>query len=124
MKISSSFTFKCSGKTVASLLPVLTMGLVLLYPHPANVQGETSSPSADLCTITPSERRVKELTVFESKLSHEEKYRILMRQGYSADDKKCYPVALEYFQDALLVKPGDPYALQAIENMQSYLRRD
>jgi hypothetical protein len=97
------------------------MGLVLFDPHPENIQGKL--PAVDPCVITPSERRVKELTVFESKLSQDEKYRSLMRQGYLADHQKCYPAALEHFQDALSVKPGDSYALKAIENMQAYLRR-
>jgi tetratricopeptide (TPR) repeat protein len=45
----------------------------------------------------------------------------LMNQGYDATDAGDYEVAITYFEQALAIRPGDPYASQALRNVQTYL---
>jgi hypothetical protein len=42
-----------------------------------------------------------------------------MQAGYEADEKKDYKKALENFEKALLERPGDRYAQQAIQNVET-----
>lgn len=46
-----------------------------------------------------------------------------MDSGYDATETGDYPSALEYFQTALTLRPGDYYAAQAIRNVQTYINR-
>lgn len=50
-------------------------------------------------------------------------YNKYMRQGYSATAKRNYRNALLSFRRALSVRPGDPYATAAINNVSKYARR-
>lgn len=50
-------------------------------------------------------------------------YERLMRLGYDATQRHHFREALSQFQAALRVKPGDPYAEQAIRNVSTYLQR-
>lgn len=50
-------------------------------------------------------------------------YERLMRLGYDATQRHHFRDALGHFQAALRVKPGDPYATQAVRNVSAYLRR-
>ncbi|MGF1457617.1 MAG: tetratricopeptide repeat protein [Leptolyngbyaceae cyanobacterium] len=45
----------------------------------------------------------------------------LMNQGYDATEAGNYQSALESFEQALALRPGSPYASQAILNVQTYL---
>ncbi len=46
-----------------------------------------------------------------------------MNAGYTATQQRNYQNALAYFQRALQLRPGNPYARRAVQNVQSYLRR-
>lgn len=46
-----------------------------------------------------------------------------MNAGYAATQQRDYRTALTYFQRALELRPGNSFATQAINNVQSYLRR-
>lgn len=48
----------------------------------------------------------------------------LMNQGYDATQSGRYEAALDYFQQALRIRPGDYYATQAIRNVRTYLNSD
>lgn len=48
----------------------------------------------------------------------------LMRAGYSATQQRDYQTALSYFQQALQLRPNNPYARRAVSNVQGYLQRD
>ena len=50
-------------------------------------------------------------------------YERLMRLGYDATQRHYFSQALGHFQAALRVKPGDPYATQAVRNVSTYLQR-
>jgi tetratricopeptide (TPR) repeat protein len=50
-------------------------------------------------------------------------YERLMRLGYDATQRHHFSDALGHFQAALRVKPGDPYATQAVRNVSTYLQR-
>ncbi|MBW4478801.1 MAG: DUF928 domain-containing protein [Tolypothrix brevis GSE-NOS-MK-07-07A] len=56
--------------------------------------------------------------------SSQSNYSKYMLQGYDATKLRNYPVALNYFQQALKARPGDTYATIAINNIQSYMERD
>ena len=45
---------------------------------------------------------------------------MLMNQGYDATDAGSYASAITYFEQALAIRPGDPYASQALRNVQTY----
>lgn len=45
-------------------------------------------------------------------------YTQVMNAGYQAFDRQDYAIALQHFQTALQYRPGDSYALKAIENVQ------
>jgi Tfp pilus assembly protein PilF len=47
-----------------------------------------------------------------------------MRAGYSATQQRDYQTALSYFQQALQLRPNNPYARRAVSNVQGYLKRD
>lgn len=47
-----------------------------------------------------------------------------MNQGYDATEAGNYSEALDNFQQALALRPGDYYASQAIRNVQTYLNSD
>lgn len=51
-------------------------------------------------------------------------YTKYMLQGYNATKQRNYPVALNYFQQALQARPRDTYATLAIRNIKSYMERD
>ncbi|PSN18264.1 hypothetical protein C7271_13415 [filamentous cyanobacterium CCP5] len=51
-------------------------------------------------------------------------YDQLMNQGYDATEAGRYQAALERFQQALEIRPGDYYATQAIRNVRTYLNSD
>ncbi|HAJ59949.1 MAG TPA: hypothetical protein DCP31_12325 [Cyanobacteria bacterium UBA8543] len=46
-----------------------------------------------------------------------------MNAGYTATQKRDYQNALNYFQRALQLRPNNPYAVRAVQNVQGYLRR-
>ena len=46
-----------------------------------------------------------------------------MNAGYTATQQRDYQRALTYFQRALQLRPSNPYALRAVQNVQGYLRR-
>jgi hypothetical protein len=48
----------------------------------------------------------------------------LMRAGYAATQQRDYSTALAYFQQALQLRPNNPYATRAVSNVQSYMQRD
>jgi hypothetical protein len=48
----------------------------------------------------------------------------LMRAGYAATQQRDYTTALTYFQQALQLRPNNPYARRAVSNVQSYMQRD
>ncbi len=48
----------------------------------------------------------------------------LMRAGYSATQQRDYQTALSYFQQALQLRPNNPYARRAVSNVQGYLQRN
>ncbi len=50
-------------------------------------------------------------------------YNKYMRQGYSATAKRNYRLALVSFRRALSVRPSDPYATAAVNNVSRYARR-
>lgn len=50
-------------------------------------------------------------------------YDSAMKAGYIAVQNRDYPAALENFRKALALRPQDPYALKAIENVEGYLER-
>ncbi|WP_416669216.1 hypothetical protein [Egbenema bharatensis] len=43
-----------------------------------------------------------------------------MAAGYEATEQRDYETALIYFQRALDERPNDPYAQQAIQNVEQY----
>jgi tetratricopeptide (TPR) repeat protein len=47
-----------------------------------------------------------------------------MNQGYDATEAGDYTAALENFQNALAIRPGNYYATQAIRNVQTYINSD
>jgi tetratricopeptide (TPR) repeat protein len=47
-----------------------------------------------------------------------------MSQGYDATEAGDYTVALENFQNALAIRPGNYYATQAIRNVQTYINSE
>jgi hypothetical protein len=51
-------------------------------------------------------------------------YDTYMQEGYGATREREYEKALESFQKALEERPEDPYAQQAIQNIESYMTRD
>ncbi len=46
-----------------------------------------------------------------------------MNAGYTATQQRDYRTALTYFQRALQLRPSNPYARRAVQNVQGYLRR-
>lgn len=50
-------------------------------------------------------------------------YNRYMRLGYDANQRHHFQDALNYFQQALKVKPGDEYATQAVRNVQTYIQK-
>jgi tetratricopeptide (TPR) repeat protein len=48
----------------------------------------------------------------------------LLQRGYDLTAQKQYHQALKYFRQALQVSPGNRYAIGAIRNVESYIRRD
>lgn len=46
-----------------------------------------------------------------------------MRLGYDATERQNYSQALEFFEKALVERPEDEYATQAIRNVQTYMER-
>ncbi|HEY9834841.1 MAG TPA: tetratricopeptide repeat protein [Stenomitos sp.] len=48
----------------------------------------------------------------------------LMRAGYAATQQRDYSTALTYFQQALQLRPNNPYATRAVSNVQGYIQRD
>ncbi len=50
-----------------------------------------------------------------------EPYTQAMLLGYAAEEQGDYQTALINFRRALAERPGDPYALRAIANMESYI---
>ena len=48
----------------------------------------------------------------------------LMRAGYAATQQRDYSTALTYFQQALQLRPNNPYARRAVSNVQGYMQRD
>ena len=46
-----------------------------------------------------------------------------MNAGYAATQQRNYPTALACFQRALQLRPGNPYAAQAVQNVQGYIQR-
>lgn len=55
--------------------------------------------------------------------SPESAYDRNMRWGYDASERGAYQQSLRRFQKALQKRPGDPYATQAIRNVQTYIQR-
>lgn len=55
--------------------------------------------------------------------SNIETYNRYMRLGYDAAQRQHFQYALTYFQSALKAKPGDEYAIQAVKNVQTYIRQ-
>lgn len=49
-------------------------------------------------------------------------YNRYMRLGYDANQRQHFQDALNYFQQALKIKPGDEYATQAVRNVQTYIQ--
>lgn len=47
-----------------------------------------------------------------------------MNQGYDATEAGNYQTALDHFQRALNIRPGDYYATQAIRNVRTYINSD
>lgn len=47
----------------------------------------------------------------------------IMNLGYAATDAREYETALRYFQQALQLRPDNPYASQAIRNVSTYIDR-
>jgi hypothetical protein len=47
----------------------------------------------------------------------------VMRAGYAATQQRDYSTALAYFQRALQLRPNNPYARQAVSNVQGYIQR-
>ncbi|MEW6491072.1 MAG: hypothetical protein AB1589_00775 [Cyanobacteriota bacterium] len=47
-----------------------------------------------------------------------------MNAGYAATQQRSYPIALACFQRALQLRPGNPYATQAVQNVQGYIQRN
>ncbi|MBD0268646.1 MAG: hypothetical protein ICV77_10175 [Cyanobacteria bacterium Co-bin8] len=45
-----------------------------------------------------------------------------MNAGYSATEIRDYETALRYFNTALQIRPNNPYALQAIRNVNTYIQ--
>lgn len=66
--------------------------------------------------MKPDEAKVRR----NSKASNYERF---MQVGYAATEKKDYQTALINFQRALKQRPGDPYASQAMRNVQTYTNR-
>ncbi len=50
-------------------------------------------------------------------------YTRYMQAGYAAVNSRDYVAALSHFRNALSQRPSDPYASQAIRNVESYLQR-
>lgn len=50
-------------------------------------------------------------------------YDSAMKAGYTAVQNRDYPAALQNFRRALGLRPQDPYALRAIQNVEAYLER-
>ena len=51
----------------------------------------------------------------------ESAYDRYMRLGYDATQRRNYEAAIQFFQEALVLRPGDYYATEAIENVRSYM---
>jgi tetratricopeptide (TPR) repeat protein len=51
-------------------------------------------------------------------------YNQYMQSGYRATRQGNYSAALNYFKQALQVRPGDRYATSAMRNIESYIARD
>lgn len=51
----------------------------------------------------------------------ESAYDRYMRLGYDATERKNYPQALIFFEKALIERPEDGYAIQALRNVQTYI---
>lgn len=55
--------------------------------------------------------------------SKQSNYDSAMRAGYAAVQNRAYKAALENFRKALELRPQDPYALKAIQNVKGYIER-
>ncbi|EDX83394.1 tetratricopeptide repeat domain protein [Synechococcus sp. PCC 7335] len=53
--------------------------------------------------------------------SVESAYDRYMRRGYDATERGNYPQAIQAFENALVERPGDGYAIQAIRNLRTYI---
>lgn len=51
----------------------------------------------------------------------ESRYDQLMRLGYDATQREEYQMALQFFQQALVERPNDYYASEAIDNVTTYI---
>jgi len=51
-------------------------------------------------------------------------YRRYMQLGYAANKQRDYQTAQSSFQSALQIRPGDPYATKALQNVRAYVRRN
>lgn len=47
-----------------------------------------------------------------------------MKMGYEAEEAKNYPFALDFFNAALELQPGDMYAKRAINNVNRYIKTE
>jgi hypothetical protein len=50
-------------------------------------------------------------------------YQEFMREGYKLTGRRNWRPALQNFQQALQIRPGDPYATKAVRNVNGYIQR-
>lgn len=51
-------------------------------------------------------------------------FHMYMKSGYEATQQKNYNSALFWFETALEERPANPYAIKAVQNVKSYIKRE
>ncbi len=83
-----------------------------------NFYQQQSKSSSTQSTPTQSQSQIQTETQGQTA------YDRYMVAGYDATKRKDHSTALLYFKRALDERPDDPYALKAIQNVETYLKPD
>ncbi|NEP19593.1 MAG: hypothetical protein F6J97_22330 [Leptolyngbya sp. SIO4C1] len=88
----------------------------LSVPLVAGVLGLTADLGPLLAAPSPLPARLKQ--------TQETAFERAMRIGYAATSQRDYNTALINFRRALELRPGNPFARVAVQNVEYYIRRD
>jgi tetratricopeptide (TPR) repeat protein len=95
------------GLTIGLSMVIASLGLAVPHNTQSAYAVSASSPDAPIGTSVTKASR--------------EAYTRAMLIGYAAAEQGDYHTALINFRRALAARPGDKYALAAIDNMQTYI---